>query len=685
MNLDKLKEAARRFEQKEDWRRAIEVYQRALTELDDHGDPVPDPSVYNRVGDLHMKVGDSPAAIQSYVRALELYADQGFLNNAIALGGKILRVDAGQTATHLRLAQLHARKNVVPEVRRHLGEYLRRMQRDHQLAAAVKAIRGFAERDCRDAEMRGEVVGLVGELAPNGADDGALAELLAEIRALDASREPPARGESAPSAASGLVFLDTDHRSAGAVGLVEEPTPVIEPVEGLNTVESTLPAAINGLPLIGLEASEFTTPDRVAVEPVSGIEVDPTSFEAAAEAVELDPHDDDPMAGMVAAVESVEGLTPTVLEGAGVSEAVADLEIELFDAMDADDLLVDLPPEPGGLELISLDEDLVFDAAPPPSSETPASAPSGDSVEEREGLLAAYEAAEDWERALATAAELVRLEPDQIPRYQKQVELAYRAGDRDGLTTRYLELGDALLRAGMRAPAVAVYRRVLEHEPGDSRAMGALASLGVAVVPLPPAAAADAHTTAPATSSTEAPAGDYVDLGALILDDVRPKDARMRVDAAEPAEPENEDETFREVLEQFKRGIEENLDAEDFQAHYDLGVAFKEMGLLDEAIAQFQRALRSPEGRLRASEALGNAFHDKGRYAIAEAVLTRAIAGLPGADDEKIGLIYWLGRALEAQGKGAEAMTWYERALAVDIQFLDLSERLVRLGSERLS
>ncbi|MCL4865201.1 MAG: hypothetical protein KJZ47_04855, partial [Gemmatimonadales bacterium] len=99
------------------------------------------------------------------------------------------------------------------------------------------------------------------------------------------------------------------------------------------------------------------------------------------------------------------------------------------------------------------------------------------------------------------------------------------------------------------------------------------------------------------------------------------------------------------------------------------------------AIAQFQRALRSPEGRLKASEALGIAFYEKGRHAIAEAVLARAVAGLPGADDEKIGLIYWLGRALEAQGREAEALPSYERALAVDIRFLDITERIARLSA----
>jgi tetratricopeptide (TPR) repeat protein len=178
--------------------------------------------------------------------------------------------------------------------------------------------------------------------------------------------------------------------------------------------------------------------------------------------------------------------------------------------------------------------------------------------------------------------------------------------------------------------------------------------------------------------------GDFVDLGSMILDEAGPRDTRMRIDRREP-QGDDEQREFQEILEQFKRGIDENLDTDDYEAHYDLGVAFKEMGLLDEAIAEFQKALRAPDGRLRTSEALGIAFYDKRQFAVSEAVLRRAVDGVEGGDEAKIGLIYWLGRALEAQGKDQDAITSYERAMAVDIRFMDLGERVHRLAAGRRS
>jgi hypothetical protein len=59
------------------------------------------------------------------------------------------------------------------------------------------------------------------------------------------------------------------------------------------------------------------------------------------------------------------------------------------------------------------------------------------------------------------------------------------------------------------------------------------------------------------------------------------------------------------------------------------------------------------------------------------------VESLPGSDEAKIGLLYWMGRAAEALGKQADAIANYERALVVDIGFLDLSKRVQRLTAGR--
>ena len=138
----------------------------------------------------------------------------------------------------------------------------------------------------------------------------------------------------------------------------------------------------------------------------------------------------------------------------------------------------------------------------------------------------------------------------------------------------------------------------------------------------------------------------------MVRDDDNQRDTRMRVNRREPTD-QDEQREFHEILEQFKRGIDENLESDDYQSHYDLGVAFKEMGLLDEAIGEFQKALRAPEGRLRTSEALGMAFFEKGQYAVCESVLRRAVDSLDGSDEAKIGLALLVGTG--SRGAGEES------------------------------
>jgi hypothetical protein len=76
-------------------------------------------------------------------------------------------------------------------------------------------------------------------------------------------------------------------------------------------------------------------------------------------------------------------------------------------------------------------------------------------------------------------------------------------------------------------------------------------------------------------------------------------------------------------------------------------------------------------------------FFEKGQFAISETVLRRAVDAVDGGDEAKIGLLYWLGRAAEAQGKETDAIGSYERALAVDIRFMDLGQRIHRLTAGR--
>lgn len=310
-----------------------------------------------------------------------------------------------------------------------------------------------------------------------------------------------------------------------------------------------------------------------------------------------------------------------------------------------------------------------------------------------EESMSGFERAGQIHEARSVADEIVRLNPSSVRHHQKRVEFAFRDDDKAGLAQAYLDLADALFRDGHPDKSKTVYQRVLEISPSDARALAAIESLSALETPAPaadgrasaaPPAAGKRYTgmiTAipeppPEPAAAPAPAGgdDFVSLGDWLREDEEPKSTRMVVEEKEPTGDEDAD--FQDMLRKFKQGVAQNVEEEDHESHYDLGVAYKEMGLLDEAIAEFQKALRGAQLRVRTYEALGMCFLEKGQLPVALTILQRALAE-PGAGDEQlVGVLYLLGYVSEGLKKPVEAKSYYERVFAVDIQFRDVGDRL---------
>jgi len=304
-------------------------------------------------------------------------------------------------------------------------------------------------------------------------------------------------------------------------------------------------------------------------------------------------------------------------------------------------------------------------------------------IRELEMAMLGYERSGDLSTAMSVADEIVRIDPSSVKHHQKRVEYAYRTNDRAQLVESYLSLADALFRSGQVDKSRTIYQRVLELSPDDVRAQAALGSMPEPVPePVPEKKGAGAKKTpavktpAPLQSVKPTPIGDdaFVNLGDWLRDDETPKDTRMVVAEEEPTG--NEEADFADMLKKFKQGVAENVEAEDYQSHYDLGVAYKEMGLVDEAISEFQKALRGPDNRVRTYEAIGQCFIEKGQNQMAATILSRALNEKGMADDQLVGVLYLLGRANESLGKVEEAMQFYQRVFIVDISFHDVADRL---------
>jgi tetratricopeptide (TPR) repeat protein len=154
---------------------------------------------------------------------------------------------------------------------------------------------------------------------------------------------------------------------------------------------------------------------------------------------------------------------------------------------------------------------------------------------------------------------------------------------------------------------------------------------------------------------------------------------------AAPASP-TETGPLKEVFEEFRAELGEmGAEEEDLETHYNLGIAFREMGLLEEAISEFQKVAKATErGRpfpyiMQCCTLLGLAFMEKGQPGIAAIWYERALQ-TPGNDPEStLALRYDLGVAQETAGEQDAALKSFSQVYAMNIDYRDVAERIAAL------
>ncbi|MBZ5515270.1 MAG: tetratricopeptide repeat protein, partial [Acidobacteriia bacterium] len=136
------------------------------------------------------------------------------------------------------------------------------------------------------------------------------------------------------------------------------------------------------------------------------------------------------------------------------------------------------------------------------------------------------------------------------------------------------------------------------------------------------------------------------------------------------------------LLEELGEGGPGQAAEDDPETHYNLGVAFREMGLLDEAIGEFQKVVKGaqkgsfPPNFLQACSLLAVSFMDKGMPGIAAKWYLRAL-DFPGLDEEStLALQYDLGVAYEQAGDPRTALERFSEVYSQNIDFRDVAEKI---------
>jgi len=153
---------------------------------------------------------------------------------------------------------------------------------------------------------------------------------------------------------------------------------------------------------------------------------------------------------------------------------------------------------------------------------------------------------------------------------------------------------------------------------------------------------------------------------------------RSDVDGSQP-----ETSMFSDLLEEFKEGIEEPAsDQDDPETHYNLGVAFREMGLLDEAIGELQKVCRAVDNGapfsqpIQAYTWLAQCLVDKGAPQAAIRWYERALNVNGISEDSRLAVYYDMANAFESAGNKKAALDNFMEVYGANIDYRDVADRI---------
>jgi len=149
------------------------------------------------------------------------------------------------------------------------------------------------------------------------------------------------------------------------------------------------------------------------------------------------------------------------------------------------------------------------------------------------------------------------------------------------------------------------------------------------------------------------------------------------------------DSGLAELFEEFRAAEEEEIeDQADFETHYNMGIAYKEMDLLDEAVHEFQNAataVKPSDGTsryLQCCNMLGHCFMRKDMVDAAIMWFKKGL-GAPGhSEDEYQALRYELAAAYEQQGDLKQAQGLYTEIYGIDVSYREVADKLRELKTK---
>ncbi|HJV88705.1 MAG TPA: tetratricopeptide repeat protein [Holophagaceae bacterium] len=135
-------------------------------------------------------------------------------------------------------------------------------------------------------------------------------------------------------------------------------------------------------------------------------------------------------------------------------------------------------------------------------------------------------------------------------------------------------------------------------------------------------------------------------------------------------------QSVEELFDAFRSGVEQQVNAEDYDTHYNLGIAYKEMMLIDAAIEEFKKAMGDPERTLECCSMLAICEQARGDFDASMTWLNEGIHAPGFPPEDSVGLRYDLAELYLQQGHTAMAQEEFRRVYDMDPDYRDVAARI---------
>lgn len=221
----------------------------------------------------------------------------------------------------------------------------------------------------------------------------------------------------------------------------------------------------------------------------------------------------------------------------------------------------------------------------------------------------------------------------------------------------------------------------LSLEPASPATAPVAEVLAAPPVPEPPAPApAPAPVPAPAAAAEESLFGEEADF--FNFADELNKELGGEEDFTQVSREGDEAMSLEQIISGIQSAVAKQVDQGDYETHYNLGIAYKEMGLQDEAIGEFQYASKDPTKFLQCCILLGACFVEKGMPELAVKWYEKG-KGAPGITEEDLNALnFEIAQCRETMGDENGALAALMDVYASDARYRDVGQRIARLKQQ---